>query len=101
MDTIRITTSQNGARNGLLLSSEYESKPQNEYSTYRESVEAHFSYKSSEVSLFNVETIEDGDYPLSRFTRVPIAASFVLDGEPAPLFKGNDCYFYNLAEDDV
>jgi hypothetical protein len=95
MDIIRIKTLTDGKRIGTLVSSDCESKidldgiDHNDY-------EQTLNYKifSKNVALFEIESLNDGDYNITSFERVYIAAPFVAEGQPLPTMSNEDCYRY-------
>lgn len=84
-DILWITRLPNGERMGVsLFSVDLDNSSSEDIRTKRILNNLTSSY---EYSLDNVESLPDGDYPISLFKNVPYAAHFVLDGEPTPICK--------------
>jgi hypothetical protein len=96
IDAIRIETLANGQRTGKLISTEYESQQVSETTDSEKHFQdrALYAVLNKDVELEDVDMLEDGDYTITLFQRVYVAASFVLEGQPIPTFSGKDCYGY-------
>jgi hypothetical protein len=100
MDLIRIETLANGKRIGTLVSADYESKIDsdgNDNNDYQNSIV--YNMPNRDVSLDDIENLEDGDYKIELFEPVYIAASFVSEGAPLPTVRSQKCYRYIITED--
>lgn len=100
IDIMRIKTLPNGERVGTLISSEYEGKEKLGQINDEDVESLIYRMDSKEVTLCDIESLEDGDYKIELFDRVYVAASFVSEGESLPTITGSDCYrFLEILED--
>lgn len=92
MDIIRIKTEPNGQRMGISVSSQFE-----ETQTPSFADQLANNLFSEQFELLDVETIPDGDYPMTFFKRINVAASIIPEGEPIPISTAKPvlCYLNN------
>ncbi|SFS98376.1 hypothetical protein [Mucilaginibacter polytrichastri] len=94
MDAIKIETDVTGNRTGFIINTQYEEALQNGNHSISYQEELVYKIFRRNVSLFGIELLTDGNYPIELFQKEFLAASIVEPGMPLPLRESIDYYRY-------